>query len=450
MPIPNKKIFCNVPWNEIHIYWDGGLGICHYETHRLHKQYEENFFILKKRYNIIDMSMSEWFNSEPVKKFRHDMWGNNLQSACGRCYDEELKGQTSRRHRNNFKSQIYTRSSFDETFSNSKDYKNFLYSKEKQGETTTKPIKLHIDLGNYCNLACKMCSPVASSKIAAQHVKWGRKEDSKYLGVDWTKNETVWNKFLNDVVEMKIPSIHFMGGETTLTRRFHDFLDFMIAKNNFNINLTFVTNGVTFDKTLMEKLKLFRYVDIEISMETTTKHNDYIRQGTDTVQVLENVKKYLEWCNNDKISITLRSAVSILSIGNYDSLIEYCLKEKLKIRPLIVNWPRFMQVNILPEEIKKEYETKYYSLLDRYDLKELDIEKDFLESDSKEYKKIAKQAIIQVLGLLKTQNPYDQETQLENMVDHCRRWDSVYGFDARLLYPELKDIFEKYNYNNVS
>ena len=27
------------------------------------------------------------------------------------------------------------------------------------------------------------------------------------------------------------------------------------------------------------------------------------------------------------------------------------------------------------------------------------------------------------------------------MVEHCKRWDKVYGYDATELFPELKDIF---------
>ena len=74
MPLPNKKIFCNTPWYELHIYWDGGLGICCQEYHRLYSTEQ------KEKYNISNMSIAEWFNSEPVKKMRMDMWSDKKLS----------------------------------------------------------------------------------------------------------------------------------------------------------------------------------------------------------------------------------------------------------------------------------------------------------------------------------------------------------------------------------
>jgi len=32
------------------------------------------------------------------------------------------------------------------------------------------------------------------------------------------------------------------------------------------------------------------------------------------------------------------------------------------------------------------------------------------------------------------------------MVEHCKRWDKVYGYNATDLFPELKDIFVKNGY----
>ena len=53
---------------------------------------------------------------------------------------------------------------------------------------------------------------------------------------------------------------------------------------------------------------------------------------------------------------------------------------------------------------------------------------------------------LQAINLLKQPEPPDQEQLLAEMVDHCRKWDPIYKFNASDLYPELTEIFKKYGY----
>jgi iron-sulfur cluster repair protein YtfE (RIC family) len=89
---------------------------------------------------------------------------------------------------------------------------------------------------------------------------------------------------------------------------------------------------------------------------------------------------------------------------------------------------------------------KYYALLKKYDLESLDIKLDFNESDPQQYKKIIKLAITQAIGLLNSPIHNNHNEELIKMVEHCKRWDKVYGYNATELFPELKDIFVKNGY----
>jgi len=162
--MPNSNVFCNTPWYEAHIYWDGSFGTCCQESSKLYAESET-------QYNIKTMSLAEWFNSAPAKAFRMDMFSNEGTDKCSRCYNEQSASGTSRRHRSNQKSVIFTKQAFGESYLQSPGYKHFMFSKGMVGLTDIMPIDLHIDLGNYCNLACKMCWSGASSKIATQYVK---------------------------------------------------------------------------------------------------------------------------------------------------------------------------------------------------------------------------------------------------------------------------------------
>ena len=110
--MPNQRIFCNIPWYELHIYWDGSFGVCAAESH---KAYQPN----DKQYNIARMSIAEWFNSEPIKKFRQDILTDHPLTACQKCYVEEQNGGNSRRIKGLQKSVIFARAAFDQSFEQS-------------------------------------------------------------------------------------------------------------------------------------------------------------------------------------------------------------------------------------------------------------------------------------------------------------------------------------------
>jgi len=430
--VSNPNIFCNTPWYELHIYWDGSLGICCQEYHKLYDP--------DPQYNIARMSIAEWFNSVPVQKFRQQVLGDNPVSACTRCHLEEQLDGNSRRIKSNQKSAIF-RQAFSESFAQSPGHKHF----DPSGITVTHPIDIHIDLGNYCNLACKMCNSRTSSTIASQEVKWGIESSRQYLGTDWTQNTQAWNNFLQQLLDIpKLNNIHFMGGETLLTRRFEDLVDYMIKHDRLDLCFSFVTNGTVFRPELMDKLKLFRRVGIEVSIETVDAHNAYQRQGTDTKQVLANLDRYQTWCNGSNITLTVRPAISLLTIGYFSELLQYCLDRNLLVKSLLVNRPEFLDPVILPKPVKQQYLKNYQSLMTQLDNIQVPI--DYNASDPHNYALIVKEQAQMCINILSMPEPDNVNELRQLMVDHCRRWDHVYGYDARALYPELEQVWDQHGY----
>ena len=435
---PDKNIFCNTPWYELHVYWDGTLGICCQEDHKLYAESDG-------QYNIATMSILDWFNSEPVRRFRTGILGDQRLSECRRCYTEEDLDGNSRRLKSNQKSVIFTRTAFEHSFKQSPGHRHFAHSDQHQGQTTSVPIDMHIDLGNFCNLACKMCNPRASSTIASQQVRWGVESSRQYLGTDWTRDQAVWYSFKQQLLEIpNLHNIHFMGGETLLTDRFEDLINHMIAHERFDVCFSFVTNGTVFKPTLIDKLKKFRRVGIEVSIETMDAHNAYQRQGTDTAAVLENIDQYLDHCNGSSITVALRPAPSLLSIGYYTEVLKYALDRQLIVKSNLCTTPRFLSAEILPESIKQKYQEPYRQLLEQ--LKDIAVDMDYNASDPNNCRQAIKEQALMCLKILETPTPADSDQQLEALVRHCERWDSVYGYDALKLYPELGEILDRYGY----
>lgn len=436
---PNKQIFCNTPWYELHVYWDGSFGICCQEHHKL---YSAN----QTQYNIGKMSIDEWFNSEPVRKFRTDILSGTKLSPCQRCYIEEEHGGNSRRLKSNQKSVIFTRTAFESSVQQSPGFKHFLHSSKNQGHTLTNPIDLHVDLGNFCNLACKMCNAQASSTIASQELRWGIESSRQYLGTDWTRNQQTWNNFKQQLLQLPgLNNIHFMGGETLLTDRLDDLIDTMIEHERFELCFSFVTNGTVFRESLLNKLKQFRRVGLEISIETMDEHNAYQRQGTDTELVLANIDRYLEWCNGTSITVALRPAPSLLTVGYYPGLLEYALQRQLIIKSNLCYDPRFLSIEILPADVKILYLEKFNKFLQK--LNSVTVGTDYNASDPNNYRSVIKEQAEMCVALLQKDPPSDSDYELERLVRHCERWDRVYGYDARMLYPEFRDILNRYGYS---
>lgn len=437
----NPKIFCHSPWYEFHVYWDGTLGFCCQAEHKSYSKAEESI------YNVRNMSIREWYNSLPMRDARMRMFGNVHNTTCTGCYHAEEHSGTSRRVRCNQKSAIFTKTNFFESYEQSPGYSKFTRSHTHNGEYDGMPIDIHLDFGNHCNLTCKMCSPSASSSIASQYVKWGIKDAAQYVGTDWTRDDAVWNKVLNELVEIpNLYNIHLMGGETLISPRFEQFVDFLIEKKKFDLMISFVTNGTLFNQELLTKLKKFKRVGIELSIECITEHNQYQRQGTDTALVLKNINRYLENCDGEKITLTLRPAIGLLTVGYYHTLLRYCLENNIIAKSQMVFDPAYFDPRILPEDIKSVYKKSYQQLIEDFGLESIDSSGDFNESDPNQTLVIIKNQILQCINLLEAPRLPNSNKLLTEMVEWCRKWDNVHGYNALDLYPEMREIFVNNGY----
>jgi hypothetical protein len=104
-----------------------------------------------------------------------------------------------------------------------------------------------------------------------------------------------------------------------------------------------------------------------------------------------------------------------------------------------------LAAEILPETVKQQYQTSYLKLLSK--LSDIETNSDYNVSNPTNYKQVIKEQINMCLSILQSPTPVDSEQQLETMVRHCERWDRVYGYNAKKLYPEFEQILKQYDYN---
>ena len=345
------KVFCTMPWMEVHINADGSYQTCGDQPNRTTGTDYAN------QYNINTMSVTDWINSSHQRHARLEKASGIDTPLCNQCYQEDLVGSSSKRVKENLKSKIHPLQ-FYKTYTTSPDWHHFDYSLNNQGHTNYKPISYHVSLGNECNLACRMCVPWASSRVAQD-----RTADGTYTGpirMNWTTNQQRWDELIDLMCNTdNLQFVHVIGGEPLINPMFENLADRLIAAGRTNIYFGFTTNGTILNLKLIEKLKVFRHLEIGMSIECTGKLNNYIRKGCNTEQVLDNIKEYAKHREESHVYVTVRPVPSALSVHKLDDLYRWCLEQQLDVLTNFLFNPQYLQIRHLPQIVKNRLLEQY-------------------------------------------------------------------------------------------
>jgi MoaA/NifB/PqqE/SkfB family radical SAM enzyme len=345
------KVFCIVPWVEVHINADGTYHTCGAQPNKM--SYSND----RLKYNVLSMSVPDWTNSEYQCKTRLKKINGESEELCNLCYHEDDLYNNSKRIRENLKIKI-NHNNFEHSFRESKYYEDFIKSKIDGKTNIIRPTSYHISLGNECNLTCKMCGPTYSSSIAAQETRLGNYKGP--IKMNWTNDQFAWDSVTDYICETEnLEFVHIIGGEPLLNPKFENLIDKLIASGRTNIYFGFTTNGTMFNKNILEKLNVFRQVDIGISIECMGELNQLIRNGSNTQHVLDNVDLYLKYRSPNHVYVTIRTVPSALSVHNLDDLFKWCVDRKLDIMSNILSAPVHLCIRHLPEDVKSRLLEQY-------------------------------------------------------------------------------------------
>ena len=353
--MPNSKIFCSVPWFEVHVNADGTYHTCGAQRSPGRMPFPPGW---TQTHNVFNMQISEWVNSEYQRQVRLDKLSGVTEPRCAMCYNDEVSGSSSKRINENHKSQI-TADQFELTFVNSPDHARFDYSLHNQGQTdVVRPVSYHLSLGNECNYACKMCGPWASSQLAVEGLKNGTYSGPARL--NWTTDNAAWTHITDYICATEnLQFVHLIGGEPYMNPRFEALIDLLLEAGRTDIYLGFTTNGSMVNAALIKKLNAFRHVDIGVSIECMGALNDAIRKGTKTQGVLDNIDTYLKYRKESHVYVTVRPVPSALSVHTLYELYEWCVGRGVDVMTNILTWPEHLQIRQLPKPIKDRLLDKY-------------------------------------------------------------------------------------------
>jgi len=290
---------CAYPWNSLAINPNGRvLPCCRYDA---------------PNYTVVDYSRT----SEHWNELRNRMLAGEKSQGCKKCYRDEASGNTSMRQR-------------------SLDF----VPKENQ----IVPLdKLEISFNNLCNLACVHCSSAYSTTWYSEDYKKG-----KIGKIGIIENSfPITDEDLSQLTELKI-----IGGEPMLQQ--DKFIELLDKVNLSNLTVWIYTNGTHLpNNRLLTQLKKCREFKLSVSVDGIDTVNDWYRWPSKFDQVIENMKVYDEWFNQQKRVHCVINAVNVMYLEEY---IDF-MTTNFSTWEIEWDWivhPEWQRVSVLPSTIKEQ------------------------------------------------------------------------------------------------
>jgi radical SAM protein with 4Fe4S-binding SPASM domain len=328
--------FCMLPWIHLHAWPDGRAYPCCLgrAAHPVG--------------NFKEKSMREIWNDEPMRLMRQNMLADQPCLECGDCYEQEGAGFTSMRNNSN-KSFGHHVAEIDKTLP----------------DGSLPDMRLHywdVRFSNICNLKCRSCGSIFSSRWYDDDVKlWGR-ELRPRVQFAGRHEEDVWEQMQEHVPHLD--QIYFAGGEPLIMEEHNRILRLLIEKGNTRVRLVYNTNltELKFKKqSVLDLWKHFPTICVAASLDDMGDRAAVIRSGTDWAQVEQNIRDLKRECPH--IDFMISPTLSIMNIWNFTRFHRYMVEsgfiQAKDFNLNILQGPDSYRIDLLPMEIKLQFKHEF-------------------------------------------------------------------------------------------
>ena len=332
----HSEYFCMLPWIHLHAWPDGRAYPC---------------CLAKAAHpvgNFKQHSMREIWNQEPMRALRQNMLADRACRECGDCYEQEAAGFASMRNNSN-KSFGHHIDLIDQTLP----------------DGSLPDMRLHywdVRFSNICNLKCRSCGSIFSSRWYDDDVKiWG-KELRPRVSFAGRHEEDIWEQMQEHVPHLD--QIYFAGGEPLIMEEHNRILKLLIEKGNTRVRLIYNTNltELKFKKeSVLDLWKHFPTVCVAASLDDMGDRASIIRSGTDWARVEQNIRDLKRECPH--IDFMISPTLSIMNIWNFVPFHRYMVESGF-IRAQdfnlnILQGPDYYRIDMLPMPIKLEFKQQF-------------------------------------------------------------------------------------------
>jgi pyruvate-formate lyase-activating enzyme len=352
-------------------------------------------------------------NNEKLVALRKEMLdGPDLPESCSRCSIPESE---------------YTNNSY--RYHSNKNYGHLIENIQINNDGTITDAKIltwDVRFSNLCNLKCRTCDSINSSKIAEEE----RKYQGKTIQIlkEAFDDTTEFFEFFESSID-SIEEIYFCGGEPLLLEDHYKMLDILVAHEKFDTVLRYNTNCTKIffkDKNVVDNYWVkFKHVRLGLSLDAGWEQLFYIRHGSNWNVVLENLKYIVSKCPH--VCMHLSPTISILNAFHISKLHKFLVEEKLtkldNIYFNILTFPTFYSITSLPANLKEQVKQHW----EEYKLYVTAL-------GATDY---VKEEIDKVIKYMYTQ---DQSHTLDDFRKETELKDNLRKESARDVFPELHSI----------
>lgn len=333
-----QQVFCSSPWLHMRITPDGSFNMCRWGISN------------DSNYNIKTHTIKEYFQ-DIMSSLRTDLLNGQKLSLCDPCLVMDQHGKVSGRQRQLLKTGIHL-DHFQSTLQCSPFVDEFRESWKNQGKTNLMPVDWQIDLGNFCNSACVMCSPRYSSRLAQEFHKIGFIKNLPPS--NWTDDTALVEKFCQGLTQGPAPVyLHFLGGETLIVPAFKTILENLLAAGMKNITIGFTTNLTVWPQDVIDLLKEFSVINVGLSIESLSPVNEYVRWPAVQSKVLGNLERWIDFGKNHGSPVQLRLTPSALTILHVADLYQYAWDHNVGVETCnFIYKPRCLTLKVLPDDLR--------------------------------------------------------------------------------------------------
>jgi len=344
-----SKVFCGKPFNHNYIHMNGKMRLCCTTIQNIPSDDGYTLFDAGRH------SIEEYWNSDRMKEIRRNMIAGRETRDCRRCYEQEAQGVQSLR--------------------GTEGMEDYIAHTLPDGTYTRLADSMQLQMGNICNLKCKMCSQAYSHMVGLELLEMGDNDPDFLL---WVKEQgAVVNNWTNELgrkeqwfkdpdikikmfehISKNIRQLCVIGGEPTLIPEFYELFEYCDSQGTLgDKSVTIVTNLTNTNPKMTKWLPRLQSWAIWASVDGVGERTEYIRYPSRWDKVLESLEFYRSNLGNNG-NITLSPAVQLLNIDQLDDIIQWwkdwCggeLNERYGFTWLATVWyPLICNPNMAPRE----------------------------------------------------------------------------------------------------
>lgn len=193
---------------------------------------------------------------------------------------------------------------------------------------------------NQCNLKCRYCGPHFSNQ-------WARE-----LGHEKTLRSTDIEQYYSTLLTSDLVDLYWTGGEPLIIKEHYDVLTYLIEHQfsdrislRYNTNLT-VTQYKDID--LSSLWKKFKSVDVQISIDAAGPELNYIRSGSDWLEIDTNINQLLTLRSQcPTLTVSFSPTVSLLNVWFLPRLYEYARNKNVPVNMILLQGPDYLSLTAL-------------------------------------------------------------------------------------------------------